>query len=259
VTTLASPEKASFGWDEWLPGVALPIACILVDYAIGEYVFRIAPAALVALAMIGTAALALSRQPGLSGLIAIGPIWLCGVVAAIVGVALTILVCVGVPLSIPMLPLFGLHVLAFFPLAVLATTPVCTAAVYFMRGCALTKTGAATYGTPKTVAVALIGAVVVGAVVLAADASDRRWVNAKIEALDKSAPETWPATLASLNAYPLCGRERCKQMVCGRLFRQFSETPPGGLATTPNAPAQYDAIFKRTYGVSIRDACKRYD
>ena len=40
-------------WVLWVPGVAAPIACFVVDYIAGEHVLKYAPAALLSLAAIG--------------------------------------------------------------------------------------------------------------------------------------------------------------------------------------------------------------
>lgn len=257
----ARKEREALDWQEWVAGILLPIACILVDYIAGEYVMQFAAAGLVSLAAIGVAALMRSGKlsGGGVGLATIGAIWMCGLAALALGILLAIASCLGLLFSFSMLRFHPLHVPLLLAWSLLGFTPAWTGVVYLKRGYALAKSRSAADRALKTTAFAIAGALMTAVVVVTIHTLEWRWINSQTATLDKATPETWPVTLASLNAYPLCGRIRCRKEVCRQLFRQFAQTPEGGLITTPDAPVQYDAIFKHAYGVSIRDACKLYD
>lgn len=75
MTATARADASTIDWRLWVPGVAAPIACFIVDYIAGEYVLQFAPAALLALATIGIASLTISRNHPQGALAALGPMW----------------------------------------------------------------------------------------------------------------------------------------------------------------------------------------
>src|SRR5262249_6788286 len=118
---------------------------------------------------------------------------------------------------------------------------------------ARTREHAALYGRARTALVGLAGAMVAVSVVVGAHVADNRLVAARLSQLDGKAPETRRAALQALHAYPLCGRTRCRQLVCSRLVREFptSQTDSGG----PFVPPEIDDAFQQVYGVSVAVAC----
>jgi hypothetical protein len=242
-------------------GILLPLACIIVDFATGEYVLQFAAAGLLTLAMIGMTALglsAMSRLPAF-GLLVIGPMWIAGLLTSILALVLALISLAG---------LFGVVILALtspvlaalvLAWALLGFTPLWTGFVYVRRAYLLTRDHAALGSRGPIIMLSLAGALLTAATVVGAHVLEARWIGARIQALDGNTPQAWRTTLAALNSYPLCGRQRCRRKVCGRLFEQFGETPPGRMMTWPNVPAEHGRLFQEAYGVPVRDACQRVD
>jgi hypothetical protein len=242
-------------------GILLPLVCIIVDFATGEYVLQFAAAGLLALAMIGMTALglsAMSRLPAF-GLLVIGPMWIAGLLTSILALVLALISLAGlfgVVILALISPVLAALVLAW---ALLGFTPLWTGFVYVRRAYLLTRDRVALGSCSRIITLSLAGALLTAATVVGAHALEARWITARIHDLDGNTPQTWRTTLAALNSYPLCGRQRCRRKVCGRLFEQFGETPPGGLMTWPNVPAEHGRLFQEAFGVPVREACQRVD
>jgi len=261
MTTSASTISRPLDWRVWAPGFALPIACIVADFAIGEYVLWLAPAGLLCLAAISMVALALWRHPrgGGASFVVIGPMWVAGISALAIGVVLVILSPVGLLMSIGMLSRGHVAGLLFLICSLLAITPIWTGITYIREAIALSRRQAAARGTLKTSLHALLGAAGTVFVVITVHAADSGWVTRRIAALNDATPAAWEAPLASLRGYPLCGRARCRWLVCEQLFRQFPQTPPDGIIMWPDVPAPLDGVFTQAYGMPVKEACRNHD
>jgi hypothetical protein len=234
MTITARAEARTVDWKVWVPGVVMPIACFAVDYIIGEPVLQYAPAALLALAAVGLASLVVSRnwRQTAAGLAAVGPLWVVGgltfglgiVLAAVSGWALLfflLVLCCSAPSIVPPAAIIGWAVCAL-----LGLTPLWTGLTFLGEALASSAVHTARHGTRKTARFGFSGAAAAISIVIAAHAADSRFVNARVAAVDRQAPATWEADLRSLNAYPLCMRERCRRLVCRHLF---GRTPPGAI------------------------------
>jgi hypothetical protein len=254
----ATINSESFDWTVWAPGFALPVACILADFAIGEYVLWFAPAGLLCLAAIGMTALALSRNDA-AGFLVVGPIWAAGVLALTLGVVLAAVSFLGVVLSLGMLGSGHALGLLFLACSILGFTPLWTGVTYLERARVLTKQGINKHGARKGNLHALLGAAITVSAVMTAQGIDSGWVARRIATLEEATPAVWEATFASLRAYPLCGRERCRWLVCARLLQKFPTPQPDGIIERPDVPAHLDAVFERAYGESTRKTCQEFD
>jgi hypothetical protein len=259
----ASTTRSSRSLDPQIlaAGILLPMACIIVDFAAGEYVLQSATAGLLTLALIGMTVLLLSaiRRLPAFGLLVIGPMWSVGLLTSILAAVLALVSVVGlfgVPILLVISPMFGALVFAW---ALLGLTPAWTGFAYVRRAYLLTRDHAEPGSRGRIVMTSLIGALLTVAAIAGAHALETRWIDARLRALDGNTLRVWPATLASLNSYPLCGRQRCLRKVCGRFFEQFGETPPGGLATSPNVPVEHGRLFQEAFGVPVKEACQRTD
>lgn len=114
----------------------------------------------------------------------------------------------------------------------------------------MTREQAAAYGGRKAGRIALAGAAAAAALVLGAHALDSRFVAMQVAALDRNTRAAWRPALQSLGAYPLCGRQRCFELVCRRLVEQFPETCAGG-----DVPAPLAAAFLRAFGTPEHGNC----
>jgi hypothetical protein len=256
MTATARAEARAFDWKLWLPGVVTPLACFVVDFAAGEYVLQFAPAALLSLAAMGIASLVVSRnhRETVAGLAAVGPMWIVGGVTLAVGIVLAVVSAFPLILSFALVwanPA-GFLILGW---ALLGFTPLWTGVTYLKHAHVLTKSQVAAHGDAKTRALAIVSGVIAALIVIAAHALDSRFIDARLAELENKAPETWRAAFLSLHAYPLCGRYRCRQLVCSRLLQQFPMTP----SETPDVPAQLDSVFKQAYGVPVSEACRNLD
>jgi hypothetical protein len=244
MTATARAEAKTLDWRLWFPGVVAPVAYVVVDYLAGEYVLQFAPAALLALTMVGAVSLAISssRGRGLAGLLTVGPMWMAGGVTLALG---TPLVVMG---SLPLLLSFLLVRVEWADLpmlawSVLGLTPLWTGIAYLGRAHALTKAHATAYGPLQAGLVATAGAVTAALVVIAAQAMDSRFIDSQLAALGSRVSGTQRLALQALMAYPLCGRHRCRHLVCHRLLQKRA------------VPASLNAAFKETFGAPVRDVC----
>lgn len=231
MTATARAEARTAGWLLWVPGVITPIACFVVDYLAGEYVLQFAPAALLALAAVGIASLVISRsqRQRAVGLAAVGPLWVVGGLTLVLGLVLAVVsgfVLLFSLLSVWSNPLSIVVLAKINARALLGLTPLWTGLTYLREALALTGDQAARHGRRRTALFGVAGAATAVSLVIAAHVLDSRFVNARVAAVDRQAPATWEADLRSLNAYPLCMRERCRRLVCRHLF---GRTPPGAI------------------------------
>jgi hypothetical protein len=230
MTATARAEARTAGWLLWVPGVVTPIACFVVDYIAGENVLKFAPAALLALAAVGIASLVISRsrRQTIAGLAAVGPLWVVGGLTLVLGLGLAVISGFGLLFFLLLAwsnpPSMALA--TFIAWALLGLTPLWTAFAYLGEALALTSDQAARHGEMKTTLFGVAGAAAAVSLVIAAHILDSRFVNARVAAVDRQAPATWEADLRSLNAYPLCMRERCRRLVCRHLH---GRTPPGAI------------------------------
>ena len=260
MTATTTIRGKTVDWQLWLPGIAAPIACFVFDFAAGEHLLLLAPAGLLCLAAIGIASLVISRNRRrvLAGLVTVGPMWIVGGLTLALAIPLTAIGGVGLLLSFAMLvrhPLLGLFVLIG---ALLGLSTFWTGVTYLVEAHALTKEQTAAQGRLKTGLFALVGGVAAISIMIAAQVIDSRWIQTQVAALDKQAPETWQAPLRALNAYPLCLRKRCRQLVCFHLSRQLYPALPPDSITWHNVPGSIDDAFKQAYGEPVREACTRY-
>jgi len=206
MTATARAEPRTVDWKLWVPGVAAPIACFLVDFAAGEYVLQFAPAALLSLAAIGVASLVISRNQrrSVAGLATVGPMWMVGGVTLALGIPLAVVSGLGLFLSFVIMWRNPQAVL-LLAWALLGLTPLWTGVTYLTQASALTKRQVAVHGGRKTRIVALAAAAMAAAIVIAAQAIDSRFIHVRVGALNKETPQTWQVTLQFLNAYHCAG------------------------------------------------------
>jgi hypothetical protein len=158
MTATAQAEATIDGGRRWVAGIAAPVACLLVDVAAGGQVLKLAPAAILAVAGLGIASFAISRnrRRRAAGLAAIGPLWLvCGValtlgsaLAAISGLGAIIVMFSGLPET---------GALSLLEWAVLAFAPLWTGVAYLQEARALTEDQAAAFGPRQAGIAALVG------------------------------------------------------------------------------------------------------
>lgn len=261
MTASASVITRPFDWKVWAPGFVLPVACVLGDFVLGEYVLWWAPATLLALMAIGMAALAVTRWKGeaASGSLTMGPLWVAGMSALAIGAMLVLLVPLGLVMALSALKTLDPMSLVFFICSVLALTPLWTGVTYLKGAIAVTRRQTEAGGASKTLLKALLGVMATVCVITAAHAADSRWVRGTIDQLKDETPAAWEATLASLRAYPLCGRTRCRWLVCQRLLEHFPASPTATMPFAAEVPAQLDVVFVRTYGQSTEKLCTSFD
>lgn len=257
--TTTRPEAKTVGWGLWILGVAAPIACIVFDFATGEYVLLFAPAALLSLAVIGVASVVVSRnqRQSVAGLATVGPMWAAGGMTSLLSIPLGAVGFLALLASVSSLaarPAFAL--LSFAYAVFVGVAPFITGQIYLEEARALTSDQAARHGWPRTVLVAFFGAAAAFSIVIGAQIMDSRWVNSQVAALNKGDPETLQTALRSLNAHPLCLRKRCRREVCTRLIDQFPRAGWRNLSERPDIPEPIASAFQQAFGVSVGEACR---
>ena len=245
-------------------GVVVPIACVAVDWARGQGVLSVAPAAILTLVALGLGSLLLSaavaRGSGamafLAGTLAASSVgaWVLALPLALIasyGAALTGLLAgkAGLAGDVPKVAL----------LSALGLSTLSIAWVYTRRTRRVVAAAAETPGPARTtLARGILGAITLIAAVYIADQVDRRLVGAALADISLKAPDRWPAALEWLSGYPLCGKLRCEQLVCDRLYHVFGETiPTGALYTVPNVPPEHEALFADYLGKRTGYSCAR--
>jgi hypothetical protein len=136
--------------------------------------------------------------------------------------------------------------LQFLLWGLLGLTPLWTGITYTREACVLTRQQAAAHGAVKTGLAAIAGSLTATCIVAGAQILDSRFVATRLAPLDTKDPETWRAALAFFKAYPLCGRMRCRRLVCERLRRQFHQPGESWLAV----PVPIDIAFTEVFGVA---------
>jgi hypothetical protein len=235
------PLQPRFGLDvaTVFAGIVLPAVLLVADFALGQAVLGLAPAALLAFYCLGVAALVLSafvRQDTpmvsvLSGVLAASSILLWAL-----ALPLALLSAVGLVLGVVGTAHGDLTALAFVAISVLSLTPIWTAIIYTKCARVMIGAGSRSLGPSRALALGISGASVLGVAMLLSHSADRAWVRARVEQITKAAPERWAAALAELSAYPLCGDWRCRQFVCDQLFREFGAIHDRTLYPAPNVP-----------------------
>jgi hypothetical protein len=170
-----------------------------------------------------------SQRQRAAGLAAVGPLWAVGALALVLGLVLAVLSGFGLLYSLRLVwshPPSIVVLAAVIAWWLLGLTPLWTGLTYLGEALALTMDQAARHGPRKTARFGVAGAAAAVSLVIAAHVLDSRFVNARVAAVDRQAPTTWEADLRSLNAYPLCMRDRCRRLVCRHLF---GRTPPGAI------------------------------
>jgi hypothetical protein len=157
----------------WVPGIALPVTCLIVDLAAGANALRLAPAALLSLAAIGIASFAISRnhRRGLAGLAALGPMWLASGATLMLGSGLAAIVGAGLLAAV----LSGSLNVGAFPLLewlLLGFGPLWVGIAWLAEARALTERQVAVFGSRTTGLAALAGVVLAAAIVYLAHLID---------------------------------------------------------------------------------------
>jgi hypothetical protein len=235
-------------------GVVLPLAGLAVDhFALGQGILSYAPAGLLTAMALGVAALLLTARlrPQTSAM-AFG----AGVlVAASVAAA-----CVALPLAL--VSAFGGYFVLNgvggrfeIMLVALGLGTLWTAWVFVRR--AGRAIAASTGGGSSALVAGLSGALLFAALAIAADLGERAWLSAKLTAITRDTPEQWPGVFDRLSTYPLCGKLRCRELVCDQIYETFGERMTGGNYPVPAVPEAHEAVLAGYLGQATAKRCAR--
>lgn len=235
-------------------GMLLPLAGLAVDhFALGQGVLSYAPAGLLTAMAVGIAALLLTAR-----LRAQTPAMAFG--AGVLVAASVAAVCIALPLAF--VSAFGGYFVLNgvggrfeIMLVALGLGTLWTAWVFVRR--AARAIGASTGGGSRALVAGLSGALSFAALAIAADLGERAWLRAKLTAITRDTPEQWPAVFDRLSAYPLCGKLRCRELVCDRLFAAFGERMTRGNYPVPAVPEAHEAVLAGYLGQATSKHCAR--
>lgn len=254
--TQAGPLRLPLDRRTVIAGVLLPIGSAAVDFLIlGQGILAVAPAGLLTAMLLGIGALLLSfqlerRVPALAVL--------TGAVAA----AATVSVMVAVPLAA--LGVFG----TFFavqglagpwglPLVLLGIGTLWTAWTYVRRAWDLIGRIRGDRAIRRPLLLFAAGAAAYVAAVGVVDLAERTWVASRVADITRDSPQHWPAALAGLSSYPLCGKLRCNDLVCDRLYDLFGKGKSTGSYDVPAVPPEHEALFAGYLGKRTGFTCVR--
>lgn len=234
-------------------GVMLPLAGLAVDhFALGQGILSYAPAGLLTAMALGIAALLLTARLGpQTPAMAFG----AGVLVA-AGVAAA---CVALPLAFASafggyFVLNGVGGRFEIMLVALGLGTLWTAWVFIRRA---RSAIAASKGAPNVLLAGLAGALSFAGLAIAADLAERTWVGAKLMPVTRDAPEQWPGVFADLSAYLFCGKLRCRELVCDRLYEIYGPRKTSGNYPVPDVPHDREAVLTDYLGQSTFKACAR--
>lgn len=254
--------RSSLDYATLLAGIVLPAALLSTDFALGQAVLGLAPAALLALYCLGVTALVLSAflaadtpmVSALSGVLVASSLFLW-----VLALPLAALAGAGMLLGGAGLAGGDVTAVGMAALSALALTPAWTAIVYTKRARLMIGAGSRSLGSSRALALGITGASLLGGAMLLAHSVDRAWVKGRVGHITKTAPELWPAALAALSTYPLCGEWRCRSYVCDQLFQEFGAIQNRTHYPVPNVPPALSPPLVAYLGAPLSIRCARDD
>jgi hypothetical protein len=245
-----------------LGGIGVPVLATAVDFARGQPILATAPAGMLAVVAIAITALVLSAvvprgSPSLA--------YLAGVLSAVsvaawaTAVPIVLLACFGAWFTTLYVAQAGLggDRLVMIGLTAIGLALIWPAWVYTCRARLVIRAAAEAPHPDRALGRALLGALAVVVMVVGLDLAERRWLGAQIAHLSLKTPDRWAPTLDRLRVYPLCGKRRCTELVCDRLYGMFGETIGGGQYPMPNVPPEHEALFADYLGKRTGYSCAR--
>ena len=255
-------RRLGLGLATILGGIGVPVLATTVDLLRGQPILAIAPVAMLAIVVIGIAALVLSAiaTRGSASLAYVAgaltvvataawatalPILLLAVYAAV----FTTLYVAQAGLGGDRLEMIGLTALGF--------ALIWPAWVYTRRARLVISAATGAPSSSRVLARGLVGALATVVIVFGLDMMERRWVGREVANLSLKTPDRWTPTLVWLRGYPLCGKLRCNELVCDRLYTMFGGTIGGGQYPMPNVPPEHEALFAGFLGKRTGYICAR--